>query len=296
MGLDLTGRWPVSPETPPEWETSVTTSSNAVLVLAAIACAPAWAQSPADLPLWEVGGIAVGVSQQAYPGADQQVNRALALPYVVYRGEVLRADRDTVGLRAFKTPTFELDVGLGGALGASSDRVDARQGMRDLGTLVELGPRLKWNLGAAPGGGRWRAEFPLRATFDLSDGAAHRGWSFAPELVYERRSNSGWAYSASVGAIVADRQLAGTFYDVSAAEATLLRPAYTARSGLVGWRLGTTVSRNLGPDWRLFGFARLDSVAGAANQGSPLVRKTTGATVGVGLTYTWMRSSERAKD
>ena len=254
------------------------------------------AQAPAGQPLWEVGGFAVGVSQQAYPGSDQQVSRALALPYFVYRGEVLRADRDTLGLRAFKTPTFELDVGFGGALGASSDSIDARRGMRDLGTMVELGPRLKWNLGAAPGGGRWRAEFPLRAAFDLSDGAAHRGWAFEPELVYERRSDSGWAYSASIGAIVADRKLAGTFYDVSAAEATLLRPAYAARSGLVGWRLGTSVSRSLGADWRLFGFARVDSVAGAANQHSPLVRQTTGTTVGVGLTYTWLRSAERAKD
>ena len=25
-------------------------------------------------PLWELGGIALGVSQSAYPGADQQVN------------------------------------------------------------------------------------------------------------------------------------------------------------------------------------------------------------------------------
>ena len=254
------------------------------------------AQPAGGAPLWEIGGFALGVSQQAYPGSDQRVSRALALPYFVYRGEVLRADQNTLGVRAIKTPDFEVDVGFAGAFGASSDRIDARNGMRDLGTLAELGPRLKWNLGAAPGGGTWRAEFPLRAVFDLSDGFAHRGMAFEPELVYERRSQGGWRYSASVGAIVADQKLASTFYQVTAAEATLARPAYAASSGLVGWRVGASASRSLTPDWRLFGFARLDSVAGGANKNSPLVRQTTGASVGVGVSYTWMRSSERARD
>lgn len=256
----------------------------------------AQAQTSPGLPLWELGVLGLGVSQQAYPGSDQRINRGLALPYLVYRGDVFRADRETVGLRAIKTPTFEVDVGFAGAFGSNSDRIEARQGMRDLGTLVEVGPRLKWKLGAGPAGGTWRAELPLRAVFDLSDGFAHRGMSFEPELVYERRSQGGWRYNVSVGAIVGDSKLANTFYGVSGTEATLLRPAYTAQSGLVGWRLGTSVSRNLTPDWVVFGFARLDSVSGAANRNSPLVRQTTGTTFGLGVSYTWMRSVERVSD
>ena len=54
--------------------------------------------------------------------------------------------------------------------------------------------------------------------------------------------------------------------------------------------------RDLSPDWRLFGFARVDTVQGAANRDSPLVRQTTGATVGLGVSYTWLRSSSRAAD
>jgi MipA family protein len=261
-----------------------------------MASGAAMAQTSGGQPLWELGGFALGASQQAYPGSDQRVSRALALPYLVYRGEVLRADQGSVGVRAIKTPAFEVDVGFSGSFGSSSDRIEARKGMRDLGTLIELGPRLKWNLGSAPAGGNWRAEFPVRAVFDLGDGAAHRGVSFEPELVYMRRTQGGWRYNASIGAIVADRKLASTFYQVSAAEATLARPAYSAQSGLVGWRLGTSFSRSLTPDWRLFGFARVDTVAGGANKNSPLVRQTTGATVGLGVAYTWMRSGERARD
>jgi len=236
------------------------------------------------------------VSQSAYPGADQQVNRALALPYFVYRGDVLRADRDSAGIRAMKTETFELDVGLAGAFGSENQSIDARQGMRKLGTLVELGPRLKWNLGAGPAGGRLSAEFPARAVLDLSDEAAHRGWSLEPKLTYSNRTASGWRYSASVSAIVADKRLAQTFYEVRSSEATAARPAYKAESGFVSWRLGTAFSRSLAKDWNLFGFARLETVAGAANESSPLVRRSSGATVGMGVAYTWMRSERAAFD
>ena len=256
------------------------------------------AQGPAGSapPLWELGGVALGVSQSAYPGADQQVNRALALPYFVYRGDVLRADRDTAGIRAMKTETFELDVGFAGAFGAGTETIEARQGMRKLGTMVELGPRLKWDLGAGPAGGRLSAEFPARAVLDLSDKAAHRGWSLEPKLTYSNRTASGWRYSASVSAIVADTRLAQTFYEVRSSEATAARPAYTAEGGLVSWRFGTAFSRSLARDWNLFGFARLETVAGAANESSPLVRRSSGASVGVGVAYTWMRSDRAAFD
>lgn len=253
------------------------------------------AQDASGPPLWEIGGVAFGVSQQAYPGSDQQVNRAFPLPIIIYRGELLRADRDTAGIRALKTDTFELDVSFAGAFGASNGTLDARRGMQELGTLVELGPRVKWRLGAAPGGGRLTAEFPLRAVFDLSDNAAHRGVSFEPKLVYARESGP-WRYSASAGAILADTRLAKTFYQVNPDEAIDGRPAYNAESGLVSLRLSSTFSRKLSRDWSLFGIARLDSVADAANAASPLVRRTSGGSVGLGVTYTWMRSEQRAQD
>lgn len=260
------------------------------------ACGPVVAQSTSASPLWEVGASAFGISQQAYPGSDQQVKRALALPFVAYRGEVLRVDRDTAGLRAIKTPQYQLDIGVAASFGTNADAIEARRGMRSLGTLIELGPRLKWHLGSAPGGGRWRADLPLRAVFDLNDQAAHRGWSFEPELVYENQTADLWRYSASASVILADGKLARNFYEVSAADAIAGRPAYSARSGLVASRLAFSATRPMGADWRLFGFARLDSVQGAANAGSPLVRQSTGATVGVGVAYTLWRSERRAVD
>jgi outer membrane protein len=246
-------------------------------------------QQGSPQPLWELGAGGFGTSQQAYPGSSEHVNRGLLFPFLVYRGEYFRADREGASLVALKTPKLELDVGVAGAFGSSSSNIEARRGMPDLGTLVEFGPRLKWNLGAGPANGRLRADFALRGVFDLSDGLRNKGVSFEPRLVYENTAGA-WRYTTSAGLIAGNSRLADTFYGVAPVYAVAGRPAYRAESGLITWRLGATVSRRLTPSIRLFGFARLDSLAGAANNASPLVQKRSGGTLGVGLVYTWAQS------
>ena len=267
-------------------------------LLALALAAPALAQqrTASELPLWELGVGGLAVSQQAYPGASDRVGRGLALPYFVYRGEYLRADRDSFGLRAINRPRYELDIGFAGAFGSRADDSEARRGMPELGTLVEFGPRLKWHLGQVNADARLRAEFALRGVFDLDDKFRNKGVSFEPRLVWEQRGGGGWNYGASAGALFGNRKLADTFYGVAPADVLPGRPAYSAESGLIALRLGASASRAITPDLRLFLFGRLDSVAGAANRASPLVHKTTGASVGLGLTYTFARSSQRASD
>lgn len=254
-----------------------------------VASGSARAQESSPQPLWELGAGAFGVSQQAYPGSSQKVNRALVFPYLIYRGKIFRADRDGLGLVAIKTPQMELDIGFAAAFGSNSNDIDARRGMPDLGTLVEFGPRLKWNLGAGPADGRLRADVALRGVFDLSDGFSNKGISLEPKLVYESALGA-WRYSTSAGLIMGNQKLADTFYGVAPAYATASRPAYSAESGLVAFRLAANISRPLSPHVRIFGFAQLDSLAGAANNASPLVQKRSGSTLGVGLVYTFAKS------
>jgi outer membrane scaffolding protein for murein synthesis (MipA/OmpV family) len=269
------------------------------LVALTLASANGFAQiaSPAAVqPLWEIGAFGFAADQQAYPGSDQQVRRVLALPYLVYRGRIFRADNEGLQLRAFKSSTMELDIGLSGSVSAGSGVIDARRGMPGLGTLLEAGPRLKWNLGDAPGGATWRATLPLRGVFDASNSLAWRGMAFEPDLSWQRRSSSGWSYGLGVATRFGSRQLTDTFYGVAPAYANASRPAYEARAGLISTRLSLTASKKLSDDWRLLTYARLDTVSGAANAASPLIRRNTGATVGIGLAYTLMRSERPAED
>ena len=263
---------------------------------AALLALPAGAQTKEALPLWEAGAFATTLSQQAYPGASQNINRALVLPFFVYRGKFLRADEGTVGLRAIKTENAEVDVGFGGAFGSNSNDIDARKGMPDLGTLVEFGPRVKWKLGDTPGQGRLRVDLALRGVFDLSDGFKDKGIALEPELIFERAPSQGWRTTASVGLVFGDERLADTFYGVAPAYRRADRPVYSASAGLIASRLSASVTRTVSPNLRIFGFVRLASVEGAANLASPLVRQNTGSTVGLGLTYVLAKSSTLATD
>ncbi|RPH43619.1 MAG: MipA/OmpV family protein [Burkholderiales bacterium] len=253
-------------------------------------------RTPPALPLWELGVLGFGVSQQAYPGSSEQVVRGLPAPFFLYRGEILRADRTGAGLRAIRTPELELDIGFAASFGSNSSDIEARRGMPDLGTLVEFGPRLKWQPRPGPIDEGVRLDLPLRGVFDLNDRLANRGVAFEPALILERQVPGRWSWRASAGALLGDARLAGHLYSVAPAFATADRPAYDARAGLIAWRLGASFSRNLTADLRLFGFLRIDTAAGSTNASSPLVDRVTGASAGVGLAYTFMRSGRSAAD
>lgn len=244
----------------------------------------------AGQPLWEAGLFAVGGSQQAYPGSRQQVQRALVLPFFVYRGRVVRAEQGGVGLRAARTESVDLDIGFSGSFGSAASDNDARRGLPDIGWLVEFGPRLRWRLGQAWGGG-FSAALPVRGVFDVSNGFEYRGIAVEPVLSWGTRAH-GWGYGTSIGLLAGDRRLADTFYGVAPVYATAVRPAYEAQAGLIATRLSFNLSRRLGPDWRFFAYARVDSVHGAANEASPLVDRKAGASAGIGLAWTGLRSAE----
>jgi outer membrane protein len=151
----------------------------------------------------------------------------------------------------------------------------------------------RWFLNGRDAAHRVTFELPARGVFEARD-LSHRGLALEPKLRLDRRAPGGWSYGLSASLLIGDERLGSTFYDVAPAEALPGRPAYDADAGLIAWRLSGRVSRQLTPDLGLFAFGRVDSVAGAANRDSPLVRRTTGASVGVGLVYTLKRSAARA--
>lgn len=251
--------------------------------------------SEAGLPLWEVGVVGGALRTPAYPGARESVSRALALPFIIYRGEVLRADQSGINARLLRGDDLELDIGLAASLPSRSDDVAARAGMQNLGTLVEFGPRIKWRVADLSPNSRVRLDVPLRAVLELRSGVRTQGWTVEPRLVYEMRGPQGrWTFDAQAGMVAGDRKINGYFYDVQPWEASAVRPAYRARSGLILTRVGVSGSRMFGDDVRLFGFARYDSYANGANRDSPLVRRNTGASVGLGVAWTIHRSARRA--
>ena len=249
------------------------------------------------LPLWEAGVFGGAASTPAYPGADSRTSRALVIPFLIYRGEVLRSDRGSIGARVFRTTDLELDVGFAGSLPANAKDTTARQGMSDLGTLVEFGPRIKWTLARPSPGSQLRLELPVRAVLEFNDGVKGQGMAFEPELVFDSRHIAGgWGLTASASWVWGDRKLNNYFYGVTPLFASTSRPAFDAQSGLIATRLSLSTSKEITPDVRVFGFVRYESYSGAANLASPLHLASSGSSAGVGLAWTLGRSTQRASN
>ena len=108
-------------------------------VLLVGASSPSIAQEP-DLPLWEVGGGATFLRVPDYRGSEDVRNYVLPIPWFVYRGDIIRADRDGARARIFDSERVKVHLSVSGSVPVDSDRNLAREGMEDLSPLFELGP------------------------------------------------------------------------------------------------------------------------------------------------------------
>jgi MipA family protein len=249
-----------------------------------------------ELPLWEVGGGATVLRLPDYRGSEDVRNYVFPIPWVVYRGEIFRADREGVRARLLDSDRVDLRVGIGGSVPVDSDRNQARQGMEDLGSLFELGPVANVHL--------WRTDdrraaldlrLPARAAFAFRGGLRHVGYIFAPQLNLDLRWPSEtapdrWNLGLLVEVPFSDRQLNGYFYDVPAADATATRPEYRASSGYGGWQALAALSHRMDRWW--FGaFIKYDNVSGAVFADSPLVTQRRQVSGGIAVSYVFARSS-----
>jgi outer membrane scaffolding protein for murein synthesis (MipA/OmpV family) len=245
-------------------------------------------------PLWELGLGVAAVRFPDYRGSDQSSTYALPLPFVAYRGRFLRADRDGARAILFADRRVVVDMSLSASVPTKSNHSDTRQGMPDLAGTFEVGPNVNVEL--------WQFDdrcckldlrLPLRETITLQTAPKAIGVTFSPSLNLDVRGFAGrWNLGLLAGPLYADRRYHGYFYTVAPEFATASRAAYDAPGGYAGWRATTAVSGRLGNAW-LGGFIRYDDLHGAAFAPSPLVRRESSFTAGVGVSWIFAVSGQR---
>lgn len=265
----------------------------ASLALLALAALPAHAQ---QLPVFEAGVAGGGGWLPAYPASDQNRWRGLAVPYIIYRGSVFRADDSGLRARASLADGIELSVSASGGVNASSDDVTARQGMPDLEWLGEVGPNLRFTL--------WRGEdeaapqrivldTPVRAVFSTDwSSVSFRGFTFAPDIAYEHMHFlSPFArLRVSAGVVFGTDRYADYFYDVAPQYARPDRPAYNAQAGYIGSRLSVSYRMPLSERVSIVAGGRVENFSGATNADSPLFRSEWNVSVVAGFAFSFWRS------
>lgn len=252
-------------------------------------------------PLWEAGAFAAIFRSPEYPAADQSQNNVLAAPYFIYRGETFRVGDGSIARAvAVDKSNYELDLSLAGSFNANSDDNIARQGMPDLDFIFELGPQLKLRLTnfefKRHGKGELFLNLQTRAAFSTDFSSLdYRGLVLQPELAYRQK---GWlsdktALSISLAPTWASERLHDYFYQVDSEFANSERQAFNARGGYLGTDLSIGVSFNASHDVRIFLGGNVAIHSGAANVDSPLFKKKSTYSLGVGLVWRLYESEEQ---
>ena len=252
----------------------------------AIACAAlaACAAHAADRPLWELGLGVGGLRLPHYRGSDQSRTLVLPVPYVVYRGEIFKADRDGARAVLLQTDRFDFDLSVAASPPAYSRDNDARTGMADLKPTVEIGPNLNYTLARGAG---WKVDLraPLRAAITVESHPRSIGWVAAPNVNLDLALSGDWKLGLLAGPQYASRRFNGYYYDVPASQATAARPAYEARGGNAGGRVLLALSRRHAGGFAGL-FVRYDTLRGAVFEDSPLVRRQSN--LSFGFAFSWV--------
>ena len=263
---------------------------------AAVLLAGSAAAGAADAPLWEVGLGVGAVSFPDYRGSDRQRVHAVPVPYVVYRGEFLKADREGVRGVFFDSDRVEINVSLGASVPVDSDGNDARRGMPDLDPTVEIGPSVDGTLWrSADERAKLDLRLPLRWATTVSGEFSDVGMVFSPRINLDVRDPfgySGWNLGLLTGPIYADERNHAYFYDVAPRYATATRPAYEADGGYSGTQFIGALSKRY-PGYWVGAFVRYDTLSGAAFEDSPLVKRDNAWAAGFGIAWMLGQSSQR---
>ena len=252
----------------------------------------------AEKPLWELGAGISALSLPDYRGSDQSSLYALPFPYLVYRGEFLKADRHGIRGTFFGSDRIELNLSLGASLPVNSDDNRARQGMPDLQPTVELGPSLDLNLWRTPDRRtRLDLRLPVRTAVTVKRGMDDIGWVFSPRLnldIADVAGLAGWNMGLLAGPMYGSERNHDYFYSVAPQYATAERPAFDAKGGYAGSQFLMSVSKRY-PKYWLGAFARWDSLKGAVFADSPLVKSENYFAAGVGIAWILGESSTRVE-
>lgn len=225
--------------------------------------------------MWELGVGAAALEAPHYRGSEQTRAYVAPIPFLIYRGEKFKVDREGIRGQIFESDRLKLNISMGGYVPVPESDQGARSGMPGLDPVGEVGPSLEYNLwpNSDKAQSLW-LKMPLRAAISVGDPILdYQGWVFAPHVQYinERRKNGiRWKHGLSFGPIWATERYHDYYYEVSKEYVSANRAEYHPGAGYSGTRLSLTLSRK--SDQLFLGFIlQYDNLDGSVFEDSPLV-------------------------
>ncbi len=248
-----------------------------------------------ERPLWEAGVGLGGLWLPDYRGSDESRGYVLPFPYFIYRGDILKADREGVRAEFLDTDRVRFEVAVNASQPVRSSDNEARRGMPDLLGSFEAGPALVVNLARSDDRTK-KLDFrlPVSAGVTLGGGFQAIGWQTSPRLnldVFDVAGFRGVNLGVAAGPIFQNRQRDAYFYDVAEEFARPGRPAYRSHGGYAGAQALAALSKRF-ERWWVGGFVRADTLHGASFEDSPLVRRKSYVAAGIGVAWVFGQSTQ----
>ncbi len=262
----------------------------AVMLAAALGFPTAEAK---EEPLYEFGLGIGAIAFEDYRGSSTTHAYPIPVPYFVYNGKFLKADREGLRGTLFNQEWIELNLSGNATTPVRNDR--ERSGMPDLRSTLELGPSLNLHLLHSDDSHvKFDLRMPLRGAITVEGSPKFIGWTFTPQFaldVADPLGYSGWHAGALAGPLFADRRYHQYFYSVDPQYATAARPAYEATGGYAGTQTIAALSKRF-PKYWVGAYVRYDTLKGAAFVDSPLVQRMSYWSAGFGFAWMIRRSAE----
>jgi len=255
------------------------------LIAGLLGCA--WAAAEAkEEPLLEFGLGIGAIAFEDYRGSNTAHAYPLPIPYLLYNGKFLKADREGLRGTLFNQDWVELNLSGNATTPVRNDRV--RSGMPDLRSTLELGSSLDFHLlHNTDSRIKFDVRLPLRSAFTVEASPKFIGWTFTPRFaldVADPFKMAGWNAGVLLGPLFADRRYHDYFYSVAPPYATVSRPAYQATGGYAGTQFITALSKRY-PRYWVGAYVRYDTLSGAAFADSPLVQRNSYWSGGIGISW-----------
>lgn len=270
-------------------------SATAALLLCLTSTPWQGAYAQEKKPLWELGLGAFAMQLPAYRGSEESLNTVLPIPYIIYRGEFLKADRNGVRGVFFESDRVELNLSFAASPPVNNGEVAVREGMPGLTASLELGPSLDIKLWHSPRKDiQLRLFLPARAAFTLESNPRFIGWQVGPRLnldIEQPLGLQGWTLGSVAGPLFGSHAQHAYFYGVAPAYSTPTRPSYEAKGGYAGVQVLSALWKRF-PGFWVGGFVRYDNLHGAVFEDSPLVTQKSRLAGGLAIAWVLGKSSQ----
>ena len=250
------------------------------------------------LPLYEYGVVGIAAQLPHYRGSDEYSTYAFPLPYFIYRGEKIKANRDGVRGIFWRNEKFQTDISLSGNPPVNDDN-EAREGMGELDGLIEVGPALRYYF--YDNGERdsfflqWNVRAGFSFGFDSGVDITYQGMISDFAVVYRNDTllrDQNMRFHLKTGPQFGDNEIHSYFYEVGEEFVTQNREQYSAEAGYGGWQISGSILKELTPKFWLSFYGRYINSSGAAFEDSPLVLTRNNYVIGTLLLWKFGESEE----